>query len=122
MIIIHHGKPDFEINDFFNTREFRCSCGQCKQSFVQQELVDRLLILRALLSQAVILTSGYRCQLHNRMISGAEYSQHCLGRAADILAPWPGYKHTKLFTLCKAVFPYHYIGKNFVHVDVRKKT
>ena len=73
----------------FSLDEFRCRhCGQVK-------LDERLLVLlervRSYVSEKVgeevpiIISSGYRCEEHNKMIKNSSPdSKHCLGQAADI--------------------------------------
>ena len=40
---------------------------------------------RALLSTALVITSGFRCGALNRLLGGAEDSQHTKGEAADFI-------------------------------------
>lgn len=43
--------------------------------------------LREALGRPVVVTSGYRPLLVNRMVGGADSSQHVYGEAADIVVP-----------------------------------
>ena len=70
---------------------------------------------------------GYRCDEHNWEISGARYSQHMQGRAADIVCKsvFPKELHVSVLALYKegklprlgALGRY----KSFVHVDIRPR-
>jgi hypothetical protein len=50
-------------------------------------LAERLEAVRALLGVPLQITSGYRAPAVNAGIGGARDSQHCLGLAADFVAP-----------------------------------
>jgi uncharacterized protein YcbK (DUF882 family) len=49
-----------------------------------QKLANQLQQLRDHFKQPITITSGYRCESHNKAIGGAKNSQHVLGKAADI--------------------------------------
>lgn len=76
---------------FASTRNFNplkdtrmlCSCG-CNSGSVNQQLLDKLQIVRNKFGKGMIVTSGYRCATHNLKIGGASKSQHLTGNAIDI--------------------------------------
>lgn len=41
----------------------------------------------------IVISSGYRCQRLNKLVGGADNSQHCRGEAADIVACSPERLH-----------------------------
>lgn len=103
----------------FNDKEFSCSC--CGVSIVDSELIAVLELVRCKFG-AVKVTSGYRCNAHNKAIGGKEKSKHLLGIAADIQVK--GVKPGVIFDFLGSVFPNYYgIGnyKTFTHIDVRSK-
>ena len=52
-----------------------------------QQLIERVLDpLRELWGAPLLITSGYRCTQLNRLVCGAENSQHIVGEAADLTA------------------------------------
>ena len=54
------------------------------QLFVELRRTCELLeLVRALLGQPIIITSGFRCEDLNREVGGSENSQHKIGQAAD---------------------------------------
>jgi uncharacterized protein YcbK (DUF882 family) len=71
------------ISEHFNRSEFACQCGCCFDT-VDVELLRVLEKVRHHFMRPVIVTSGCRCQNHNKKIGGSENSQHLYGRAADI--------------------------------------
>ncbi len=77
----------------FNTREFRCK--HCGELMLHYDLVLALEKLRAEIGKPLVITSGYRCKVHNKAIGGVKNSGHTKGYAADIALPY-GFTH-KLF-------------------------
>lgn len=71
----------------FAPSEFVCPhCGQ-GVDVIKQELLDALQRLRELWGKPMQVTSGYRCEAHNKAIGGALKSAHVEGKAADIADP-----------------------------------
>lgn len=71
---------DLSIN--FSRHEFACKCG-CGFNTVDTELLKKLETIRAEFGMPVSISSGCRCEDHNRSVGGSENSQHLFGRAAD---------------------------------------
>jgi len=67
---------------YFTRAEFACKCG-CGFDTVDYGLVAALDKIRAHFGVPVTITSGCRCESHNRAVGGSEASQHRRGRAAD---------------------------------------
>lgn len=69
---------------YFRREEFRCRCGKCDTlNRLHKPLVDVLDKLRHQAGVPCDITSGVRCEAHNRAVGGAVNSYHCRGRAAD---------------------------------------
>ena len=66
----------------FTSDEFECPC--CGKNIVKGLLVDKLQQLRDLINKPIIITSGYRCPLHNKKVGGYSKSPHIDGLAVDI--------------------------------------
>lgn len=85
-------KNDIQISDHFWLYEFECKDGS-HQVVVQPELVEKLEILRAKVSERLgkdtplIINSGYRNEKHNEAVGGAPSSQHLYGTASDVQLP-----------------------------------
>jgi uncharacterized protein YcbK (DUF882 family) len=67
----------------FTRSEFACKCG-CGLDSIDAVLVESLQAIRDHFGTPITITSGIRCCDHNKAVGGADYSQHLLGRAADI--------------------------------------
>ena len=100
----------------FTAKEFACKhCGIRK---VSGNLLYKLELLRKELNSPIYINSGYRCEHHNKEVGGAKYSQHQLGRAADIRVK--GYTPKQVAQSAKKIgFSFIKIYKYHVHVDVR---
>lgn len=110
-----------QISEHFNSAHFDCRCTltTCVFTLVDAELVGGLECLWHL-SNGLWITSGFRCQTHNRMVGGKRASLHQIGKAADVQS------HTKAPDLANSaetvpIFKLGGIGraKTFVHLDVR---
>lgn len=66
----------------FSRYEFECPCG-CSSQMVDQELVDKLQLIRDKLNKKLKVTSGYRCIKRNAKVDGSKQSRHLYGIAAD---------------------------------------
>jgi len=103
---------------FFKPSEFACPCcGKCEMS---EEFVLKLDHLRECLGLPIYVTSGFRCELHNKTVGGAPDSAHLKGLAVDISILTSAYRYN-LITYA-VILRIHRIGigKNFVHLDIDK--
>lgn len=70
---------------YFQRDEFRCPCPRCGGFPVEPEeklvkIADRV---REHFGKPVTISSGVRCQAHNREVGGVANSRHLLGKAMD---------------------------------------
>lgn len=71
------------ISAHFSRKEFACKCG-CGFDAVDVGLIQVLEDLREHFNRPITITSGCRCEDHNKSIGGSINSQHTKGKAADI--------------------------------------
>lgn len=108
---------DIKLSKHFQQSEF--SCKHCGETKVNMELVITLEKLRSKVNHPIIITSGYRCPLHNKQVGGAKMSQHLFGNAVDIKIK--GYSPTQVARLAKECgFTWTKAYKTFTHVDIRQ--
>ncbi len=112
---------------YFSTGEFECpcDCGFGKhQEDIEEDLIDRLNMMRILYGKSMVVTSGARCEEYNASIGGVAHSAHlphpvhgrC--RAVDILVR-NGQERLQLIDLARMVGIERIgIAPNFLHFDV----
>lgn len=81
-------------------------------------VVHLLQPLRDLVSQPIIITSGYRCKALNVLVGGAANSLHIQGLAADIYSPGRNLLLAK--TLQNMEFHECLIHKSYIHVSIKE--
>lgn len=70
----------------FKSNEFACQGkGCCSSVLIDDDLVEYLQQIRDYFDSPVTITSGYRCEKHNKAVGGATGSRHTKGQAADIM-------------------------------------
>lgn len=104
----------------FKESDFACKCG-CGKGFpdMSEELLDKLFRARARAGVPFIITSGFRCEEHNRKCGGKPSSAHLRGMAVDVKYPDSrgAYKMLKAFLEVGFVRLGKHDGQGFFHVD-----
>ncbi len=106
---------NIRISKNFILKEFECKC--CEQVKLGIRLLNKLQELRDEVKKPIIVTSGYRCEKHNKNVGGADKSRHLAGDGADIRIQ--GISIEEQHRLCEKYFDG--VGKyeNHTHVDMR---
>lgn len=77
---------NIQISEHFKISEFRCKCGGTHSTKISENLIDKLEALFSKLNcSKIVVTSGYRCPVHDRNVGGNGIGQHTLGTAADVI-------------------------------------
>lgn len=108
-----------KLSQNFTTQEFACRCG-CGFDQPNPRLVTALEELRAKLgNRSIVITSGCRCDNHNRNVGGSPSSQHLRGAAADIAVY--GISGADLYLYSRDIpdIKGFGAGKTWAHIDVR---
>ena len=100
-----------ELSPNFKGKEFKCNCGKCNVTIVDPIGLALLQALRNMYGSPVHILSAYRCPAHNEHVKGLPFSFHPQGKAWDL--------DLRVAELAKKIFPWHYIGEGFIHVDTR---
>ena len=102
----------------FLAREFICPC--CFQEGIKDDLVIHLQLVHDLLPihRVMIVTSGYRCEKHNKEVGGVEDSAHKKGLAADIKYDGASHKFMLIKAFIQVGFKRIGIYDNSIHVDL----
>lgn len=104
----------------FQVKEFACKDGS-DTVFIAAKLPNILEVIRIVVDKPVIINSGYRTEAHNAAESGAEYSQHLYGKAADIRCE--GVEPKELAKIARLIMPdFGGVGVYDwgIHVDTRE--
>jgi uncharacterized protein YcbK (DUF882 family) len=73
-----------KLSKHFDSDEFRCKCcGGLPAGGISKDLIELLEQIREAFGKSITITSGYRCEYHNKKVGGAKRSQHIEGIAAD---------------------------------------
>jgi uncharacterized protein YcbK (DUF882 family) len=107
--------PNFLENEF--------ACKHCGDLLIAKELVEKVQKFRDIIETPIMISSAYRCKIHNANVGGASKSEHLSGEALDI------YMNNKknlvnMFDIAVTLFPrvgIYYTEKNkgFLHVDIK---
>ena len=108
-----------KLTPHFDSEEFRCHDGSL--GTIDQRLPELLERIRTKAGNKPIqINSAWRSRTYNAKVGGAPDSQHCLGKAADIVIKGLTPKQVaKIAEECGATGIGTY--KTFTHVDVRSK-
>ena len=112
---------EFRNIKYFKYSEFTCHCG-CEYNRVDIRLVKILDNIREHYGKPAIITSGVRCEKHNREVGGVEGSWHTKRKAADFYIN--GVSSSELNRYCsnlrdQGVLRYCYaIDSGAVHIDI----
>ena len=102
----------------FSAHEFDCPCDHCNITLVKQSTINSCQAARYDLNRALYLTSGYRCEHHNREVGGVGLSNHLDGGGADLACP----KEMDIYDFAKVLRKHFlyvkvYVGGNYCHCD-----
>lgn len=99
----------------FSIDEFNCKC--CGKNEMDYEFLQLLDHARTIAKIPFVITSGFRCEKHNKEIGGKPDSAHLIGHAADIFT----HSLSDRFKIVKALLDVGFrrigIAHNFIHVD-----
>jgi uncharacterized protein YcbK (DUF882 family) len=114
--------PRERLTSNFYRDEFACQGENCcnNSAPISLKLVTLLQKLRNLSKKPLIVTSGFRCNKHNKAIGGAENSYHTKGMAVDVKTPLPAHD---FLLLIKKIPEIKGVGiySSWFHLDIRDK-
>ena len=111
------------VTPHFKYNEYACKGNNCCGFSVPINpiLTDAVERLRVLIGKPIVISSGFRCRVHNKQIGGSAGSFHALGMAVDISVKSMTPEKLKCFALKIPEFKNGGIGiyGTFIHVDIR---
>lgn len=122
MLTIYEKRENARLSEHFNQHEFDCKCKypDCTYTLIDHRVLINLEELRSRTGEPVIITSGYRCQMHNIDVGGVRNSFHKRAKAVDIVLP-TGYAMNDYIQFIKKcgfnlIIPYE--EQDFVHCQI----
>lgn len=108
---------------YFNRSEFVCKCGGKYCNGDSAEMQEKLLKVadrvRAHFGNPAIVTSGVRCQQHNKAVGGVANSRHLQGKAMDFSVSGFSASSVLQYVQAQPEIRYAYaIDSNHVHMDI----
>lgn len=112
-----------KLSNDFNSIEFDChGNGCCCKTYIDENLVEYLQMIRNHFRNPVNINSAYRCEKHNAAVGGVSGSRHKYGQAADIsvkgISPAEVAKYAESIGVL-GIGLYEGDDGNFVHIDTR---
>jgi zinc D-Ala-D-Ala carboxypeptidase len=104
---------------YFNIEEFKCKCG-CGENRISDKLISMLDDARDIAKTPFAITSGFRCEKHNKAVGGKKKSAHTSGLAVDIGATDSRQRFAIIKSLLAVGFNRIGISKTFIHADIDK--
>ena len=104
---------------YFKMKEFECPC--CKETQINEKLLNMLDKAREIANTPFIINSGYRCYKHNKEVKGSPNSSHFKGLAVDIHCISSRERFKIVSALIKVGFNRIGIADSFIHCDVDDK-
>ena len=117
-------KNRIKVSRNFYLDEFQCKGKNCCGGVVKLDpkLLSVIQKVRCYFQKPVIITSGYRCPIHNKKVGGVPNSYHTQGKAVDFYVPKiPIKKLLEIADWCGFTGIGEYRGRHFIHADVGKK-
>jgi hypothetical protein len=105
-----------DLTQHFSKSEFACKCG-CGADHISPDLVDILEQSRQATGIPYEISSGVRCEKHNKEIGGVNGSAHVAGLAADIKCVDGVTRYRMIFDFIKR-FKRIEICSSWIHVDI----
>ncbi len=114
------GENVWDTVKYFSPGEFQCKCGCGCDTQVDPALLRLADTVRQHFDAPCIVSSGIRCEKHNKNVGGVSGSRHLTGKAMDFRIKGRSAVETLAFVQSLPVVRYAYaIDKNYVHMDVR---
>ena len=103
----------------FSDKELSCQCG-CGFNITDKDFLNKLELAREIADIPFKITSGARCNKHNKEVGGVDDSAHTKGLAVDIAFKDSHACYVILWSLYQAGFKRIGINfaKSFIHCDV----
>lgn len=114
------GEDVWDTVKYFTPGEFYCKCGCGCNTQVDPRLLRLADAVREHFDAPCIVSSGVRCESHNKKVGGKAASRHLSGKAMDFCIKNINAVTTLAYVQSLPGVRYAYaIDKNYVHMDVK---
>ena len=114
------GEDVWDTVKYFTPGEFACKCGCGCETPVDPRLLRLADKVRSYFGAPCIVSSGVRCEKHNKAVGGVSGSRHLQGKAMDFRIEGSSATKTLAYVQSLPGVRYAYaIDKNYVHMDVK---
>lgn len=114
------GERVWDTVKYFTPGEFACKCGCGCDTPVDPHLLRLADQVRGHFNAPCIVSSGVRCESHNKKVGGVSGSRHLSGKAMDFCIRGTSATKTLSFVQSLPGVRYAYaIDRNYVHMDVK---
>ena len=112
------GESVWDTVRYFTPGEFYCKCGCGCDTQVDPRLLRLADTVRGHFDAPCIVSSGVRCETHNKKVGGVAGSRHLSGKAMDFRIQGRSAVETLSYVQGLSGVRYAYaIDKNYVHMD-----
>lgn len=101
-------------------KRFGCPCG-CGRNWIDPRIPMLHRQLEEEVGEALIVTSGYRCEAHNREVGGKASSSHLKGLAMDLACDRSRLRYALVGAAIRLGVSRIGIGHNFIHLDIDRQ-
>lgn len=114
------GEDVWDTVKYFSPSEFYCKCGCGCDTQVDPRLLRLADAVREHFDAPCIVSSGVRCEKHNKAVGGVADSRHVSGKAMDFRIKDINAVTTLAYVQSLPGVRYAYaIDRNYVHMDVK---
>jgi len=99
-------------------KDHRFACKCCGKNWIDARVVELARRIEERIGQRLKITSGYRCEAHNKAVGGSETSSHLGGLAVDVACDTSRLRWQILNAVIREEINRIGIGRNFVHLDI----
>ena len=100
-------------------KRFECPC--CGENWIDIRLERLVRHIEERAGEKLVITSGYRCEKHNRKVGGSDKSSHLKGLAVDIGIDRSRLRCRVIGAAIRLGFHRIGVGKAFVHLDIDRQ-
>lgn len=105
--------------NYFSSKELECPC--CHKCTIDEEFLNKLNKAREIANIPFVITSGYRCERHNKEVGGVQKSEHVLGMGVDIRVKNGNQRFLVITSALNVGFNRIGVAKSFVHIGFSKE-